>query len=210
MKVLGIDVSSETIGISIIEDTVPYSIIFIDHIKPPKNDSIIESLYETKQIFLDKIKDLKFDRVVIEEISEHMSNKTTSKTILKLAVFNRMIGLCIKETFNIYPDFLNVLRARANIKHKDYVGALAKEDVPDALSHLIGFDFPHIYETISYRKKTKTVIATESYDRADAVAMAVAYLEMKSKNIPLKTIKPKKTKTKKTKPISTKPKIKRK
>lgn len=196
MKILGIDVSSETIGISVVENTNPYKILFLDHIKPPKNESIIESLYETKQMFLSKISNLEFDNVVIEDISEHMSNHTTSKTILKLAVFNRMIGLLIKETFDINPVLLNVLRARANIKHKEYVGPLAKEDVPDAISHLIGENYPHIYEIKTKKKVQEKIISEESYDQADSVAIAIAYMEMVSKNIPIKTIKAKKKKKK--------------
>ena len=85
-----------------------------------------------------------------------------------LAVFNRTISLALFEEFGKELVLMNVNTVRSIIKPPGYKGRLVKEDVPMALEKHFGIKFPFYY------KKTGKIM-TESYDVADAIAVATAY-----------------------------------
>lgn len=180
---LGLDISSSTIGLALIErkENNKFCLLHKEYYKPSKKDTLFETLSKTKKFISDKVKELKPDKVIIEDISEYMGGKSTSKTIIKLAVFNRTVGLTIYEECGIMPELINVNTVRSIIRPKGYKGRLAKEDVPDVVAAILKIEYDYIY------KKTGK-IADESYDIADAIAVALAYAatetvrEQESKN----------------------------
>jgi len=165
---MGLDVSSTTVGLSIIKDE-PLTLVHTEFFKPPKKVHIFKQLEQTKLYVLKKLKQYKPDQIVIEDIIEYIQGGSGSKTTIKLAIFNRTIGLAIFEELGEPPILLNVNTARKLIKPEGYSGRLTKEDVPQALEVLFDQPFPFLYNKKGNIKK-------ESYDMADSVAIAVAHV----------------------------------
>lgn len=119
--ILGLDVSTKCIGISIIEDDGEHTpkIIAITHKSPkvPKDIEGIEALFIRKQIFMDGfllnikeyIGDKKITDVVIEEPLLSSNNKYTVATLLR---FNGMIAEAVYTTLGIVPSFISSYDAR--------------------------------------------------------------------------------------------------
>jgi Holliday junction resolvasome RuvABC endonuclease subunit len=144
-------------------------LVHSEYYKPPptKKVSLFESLSQTKAYILDVVNNWSPDKVVIEDISEYMGNRSTSKTIIKLAVYNRTVGLAVFEEINEVPLLINVNTVRSILRPKGYKGRLAKEDVPDVVAAIMKIDFPYVF-------KKSGKVADESCDMADAMAVALA------------------------------------
>lgn len=166
---MGWDISSTTIGLSLIEVYKgSFSLKKYELYKPNKKVDLFESLKQTRDFVIKKVKEWRPDEVVIEEIAEHITGSgSTSKTIVKLATYNRTVGLAVYEALQKAPVMLNVNTARSLLRPKGYKGRLIKEDVPKVVAAIMKCDFPW-----KYKKNGK--IADESYDIADAMAVALA------------------------------------
>lgn len=169
MRYVGLDVSTTTIGISLLEDN---KLISVEYYKPPKEGSTFARLIETRNYVINKVRELKPDQIIVEDIAKFMQGHSNAETILTLAIVNRTICLAIYEQLKIEPILMNVNTVRSIIRPKDYVGKLIKEDVPMAIEKALGIKFPYVYS--KSRKGDK--IAVESYDMADSIAVVLAYI----------------------------------
>lgn len=189
-KILGFDVSSSCIGYCLLEIDANNQIIFKEckNHKPIEDDNILVRLYHTQQIITDIIKYYNPDEIAIENIVEYMQGKSSSKSIITLAVFNRMICLLAYQYLQKPPQLFNVLSIRHGLKLNKILPQ--KEDMPELVSNRLGITFPYVY-------KKKGTIAAESLDMADAVAVALYYsLILTQQIIPKKPKAPKKSKKK--------------
>ena len=115
--VLGLDVSTSTIGIAVvlIDDENEYGkIIELTHVAPKvKKIKGIESLFIKKRIFqnefLTKWKDCGITDVVIEEPLVRSNNVITCAQLIR---FNSMIADAVYETLGIVPKFISSYHAR--------------------------------------------------------------------------------------------------
>ena len=114
--VLGLDVSTQTIGVTILlDDGSDYGkIIELTHINPKvsskKKD--MEKLFLKKRIFeefISKYKDFGIDEVVIEEPLISSNNSQVCATLLR---FNGMISDCIYNVLGIVPEYISSYEAR--------------------------------------------------------------------------------------------------
>lgn len=172
---MGLDVSSTTVGAALIKmDDDKFELLYYDCFKPPKKDGLFSSLYETRQWITNRVLAWAPEDVAIEDIAQHfavpgaLKGRSTAKTMLKLAVYNRTVGLAIYENLNKDPALINVHTVRSIVKPSGYKGRLSKEDVPEAVAAIMKTDFP-------YKLKKTGKIADESYDVADAMAVALAH-----------------------------------
>jgi len=116
-RILGLDVSTKTIGISLFEDLGDSGKLqLLTHITPivkPKPESNIEMLIKKAQIFqfdfLEKYSDIGITRVIIEEPLVRSNNVNTVATLLR---FNGMICRSVFEVLNIIPEFISSYDAR--------------------------------------------------------------------------------------------------
>ena len=107
-RILGLDVSTKTIGISLFEDNGESGKLqMLTHITPkvkPKPKDNIELLIKKAQIFqnefLEKYSDIDISRVIIEEPLVRSNNVNTVATLLR---FNGMICRSVYEVLNIIP-----------------------------------------------------------------------------------------------------------
>jgi len=116
--VLGLDVSTKTIGIALFEDTGDKGELrFLKHVSPkvkPEPENKIEELFEKARIFerefLNKYANFGIGRVIIEEPLLGSNNVYTIATLLR---FNGMIARSVYETIGVVPEFISSYDARA-------------------------------------------------------------------------------------------------
>jgi len=116
-RILGLDVSTKTIGISLFEDEGECGKLqMLTHITPkvkPKPKDNIELLIKKAQIFqfefLEKYSDIDISRVIIEEPLVRSNNVNTVATLLR---FNGMICRSVYEVLNLVPEFISSYDAR--------------------------------------------------------------------------------------------------
>jgi len=175
---LGIDCSSTTIGLSLIQsDNGLFELKDCKYYKPDKKCDLFESLSKTKKYIIELLKEWNPDVVAIEEIAEFFApGRSTSKTIIKLATYNRMVGLTVYEALQKPPVMVNVNTARSILRPKDYSGKLAKEDVPLVVAAILKTDFP-------WKLNKKGKPADENYDMADSIAVALAQAALDIGNV---------------------------
>lgn len=113
---MGLDVSTKTIGITILlDDKSEYGkIVELTHISPkvPRKVKGIEALCLKKKIFDEfilKFKDLGIDEVVIEEPLLSSNNEYTVGTLLR---FNGMLSCSVYEILGIVPQYISSYDAR--------------------------------------------------------------------------------------------------
>lgn len=194
MKILGLDASTSTIGIAIIKDDgYNLELIYNDFYKPEKENGILDMIIKARTHILNIAKEYSIDHFVIEDYVRFMKDNSTAKTIIPLALLNMSLRLAAIDSLQLEPNFLSVLKIRHTLKKgKDQFPS--KEDMPDLVAYHLGIDFPW-REKFSPRKK-KMVILEESYDIADAIAVALTFIRIKNT---IKKIKPKIKKLKKKK-----------
>ena len=114
-RVLGLDVSTKTIGLALFEGDG--RLLELTHITPiikPKPINKLDELFKKVDVFervLTRYIELDIDRVVIEEPLLSSNNVYTVGTLLK---FNGMISKIVSEVLNIIPEFISSYDARAN------------------------------------------------------------------------------------------------
>jgi Holliday junction resolvasome RuvABC endonuclease subunit len=171
MRILGIDASSATIGIAVIDCDDGYQfekLITFEYIKPPKKGNIFERLEKTQKMILDVLTKYNPTHIAIEEIVQFMAGGSTAKTIISLATFNRMVGLTCYKYLTRPPEMLSVMKIRHKIKLSKIFPK--KEEIPALLSKRLDIKLKPIH-----KKKSKE-FAPEYYDAADALAVATCYM----------------------------------
>lgn len=168
-RVLGFDVSSSTIGYSILEiDETTGKIDFIaaDYVKPIKKGNIIERVADTRTKIKKIIEVTKPDYIAIEDIIQFMQGKSTAKTIIMLTTFNRMIGLLAYDYLGRSPELYSVMSIRHGLKTGKELPK--KEEMPDLVSKHLGITF-------AYGVNKKGNAKVENYDVADGIAVSLYY-----------------------------------
>ena len=116
-RVLGLDISSNTIGYSVLDfnELNEIKLVKCSYIKPIKTGNIIDRIANTRDKIRKIISDYKPDYIGIEELIKFMP-KSTATTVIMLATFNRMICLECYDYLNKSPELLNVLSIRHGLK----------------------------------------------------------------------------------------------
>ena len=113
-RVLGLDVSTKTIGIALFEGNG--KLLELTHITPKikqKPETKLEELFKKVDAFeklITRYIELDIERVIIEEPLLNSNNVYTVGTLLK---FNGMISKVVSEVLNVIPDFVSSYDARA-------------------------------------------------------------------------------------------------
>ena len=192
-KILGFDISSTCIGYCLLEfDDLTNDVKFIkcNYHKPTKKGNILERLYDTKNVIKKVIDEFKPDFIAIEDIIQFMKNKSSAKTVITLAVFNRMIGLLAYDYLGKSPELFNVMQIRHGLKLS--AALPQKAEMPELVANHLKIAFPYVY-------KKKGNIDSVSEDMADSVAVALYCAYVHTGKIILKIKKPKIKKSKKGK-----------
>lgn len=107
-KILGLDVSTKTIGMALFE--ADGKLLELTHITPkikPQPETKLEELFKKVDAFerlLTRYIELDVEKVVIEEPLLSSNNVYTVATLLK---FNGMISKVVSEVLNVIPEFIS-------------------------------------------------------------------------------------------------------
>jgi len=198
-RVLGLDASTNTIGICVLDFSLDgyFNLVHHSYYKPPKKGHPIERLAYTKQTIENIIEEYNPNFIALEDIILFMKGKSTARTTTSLAALNRTVGLAAYDKTKKPPTLLNVLTIRHAIKDKEVPD---KDHIPEVVAKKLNMDFPWILN-----KNNKPI--PENYDVADGMAVALAYACLTINNngtFPIyKESSVKKEKKKKTKKIKT-------
>jgi hypothetical protein len=113
-KVLGLDVSTKTIGWALF-DIQSQQLLELTHISPvpkPKEENKIKELLLKGQIFRTKLleyKDMGITKVIIEEPLLNSNNVYTVQTLLR---FNTLVTKEIYDVLGVVPDFISTYNSR--------------------------------------------------------------------------------------------------
>lgn len=115
---LGLDISTKTIGIALFEDFGDHgSLRLLHHVSPmvkPKTENKMQELFEKAIIFeeefLKKYKDFGITKVIIEEPLLRSNNVNTVATLLR---FNGMISRAVYDILGIIPEYISSYDSRA-------------------------------------------------------------------------------------------------
>ena len=186
-KVLGLDVSSKTIGVSLF-DIDSRQLLELTHVSPVpklKTENKMEELLLKSGIFrakLDQYIGLNIEKVIIEEPLLGSNNLNTIGTLLR---FNTLICKEVYDSLGVVPNFISTHNSR-----KFAFPFLVQPN--DKGKYVLFGGFPRdidkkviIWEQVSKREPQITWLYTrnntlkkENYDMSDAYACALAWMKM--------------------------------
>jgi Holliday junction resolvasome RuvABC endonuclease subunit len=173
-RVLGIDASTTTIGLSLLRyNDSDIQLEHCEYYKPPKKGGIFERLYFVREFISKKIDELKPDFIALEDIVLFMAGNSTARTISSLAVLNRTVGLAVYEKTGEEPVLFNVTKIRHSIKKEKKMPK--KEEIPEVVASILNVDFPYVFNKKGNPRK-------ENFDVADSIACALCYINNERKN----------------------------
>lgn len=187
-KVLGLDVSTKTIGWALF-DIQTKNLLELTHISPipkPKPENKIEELILKSGIFRKKLNEyvgLGIESVIIEEPLLNSNNVYTVGTLMR---FNTLICKEVYDVLGVVPEFMSTYNSRKfafphlvqkNDKGKFVLfGGFEKNiDKKVIIWELIAKREPQI--TWQYTKNN--TLKKENYDQTDAYCAALGYMKMK-------------------------------
>ena len=187
-KVLGLDVSTKTIGWSLF-DIETVNLLELTHISPvPKSkvENKIEELLLKGQIFREKLIDYKGMGIQYVVIEEPLLNSNNVYTVSTLMRFNTLICKEVYDVLGVVPEFISTYNSRKfafphlvqpNDKGK-YVlfGGMPKDiDKKVVIWELVAKKEPQI--VWGYTKNN--TLKKENFDSSDAYSAALGYMKMK-------------------------------
>jgi Holliday junction resolvasome RuvABC endonuclease subunit len=181
MRILSLDASTTTIGISVIDydDGYHCKLIYYEYYKPDKSIDLLDMLIKARAYILDIAIKYEINEFVIEDFIKFMKSSSSAATVIPLAILNTTLRLMIWDQLKIKPQALNVLKIRHALKLTKQLPT--KEEIPDLVAHHLGIEYPWEYKV---NRKKQQVKKEESYDVADAIAVGLALVKIKS--IPVK------------------------
>jgi hypothetical protein len=185
-KVLGLDVSTKTIGWALF-DIQSQELLELTHISPvpkPKEENKIKELLLKSEIFKTKLldyKDLGITKVVIEEPLLNSNNVYTIQTLLR---FNTLVTKQIYDTLGVVPEFISTYNSRkfafpelvqANDKGKFVLfGGLDKNiDKKMIIWDLVAKREPQI----TWQYTRNNTLKKENFDQTDAYCCVIGHMK---------------------------------
>lgn len=206
--ILGLDVSTKTIGISLYKDLGNHGkLTLLTHVTPKikplpsnKNEELFKKCEIFEEEFLFKYSGLNITKVIIEEPLLRSNNVNTVGTLLR---FNGMISRAVHQTLGVVPDFISSFDSRKyafpelmdirthNKKGERYPEKAIKKKIANEEKTLFGaYDWKidkktvilekvsEIEPQISWVYNRNNVLAKENYDMSDAITCVFGYMNM--------------------------------
>ena len=188
-KVLGLDVSTKTIGFALF-DLQSQELLELTHVSPipkPKTDNKIEELLLKSDLFkvkIDQYKNMGITHVVIEEPLLNSNNVYTIGILLR---YNTLITKQIYDTLGVVPEFISTYNSRKfafpelvqkNDKNKFVLFGGYPKDIDKKMI---------VWERVAKKEPQITWVYTknntlkkECFDMSDAYACVVGHMKQKS------------------------------
>ena len=152
MVILGLDVSTNTIGYAFIKNKKILDMGFIDI---SKQGTFKDKAYHEMGILDDNKYMEKAEKIIVEDsLSGFMGGKTRMQTIIKLAKFNAILGYILEDEFDIEVQNINPMTARKSVFGKARVKGIKAKD-------FVKMKIEEMYDTKKWCKHT----ARENWDK---------------------------------------------
>ena len=187
-KVLGLDVSTKTIGFALF-DLQSQELLELTHVSPipkPKTDNKIEELLLKSDLFkvkIDQYKNMGITHVVIEEPLLNSNNVYTIGILLR---YNTLITKQIYDTLGVVPEFISTYNSRKfafpelvqkNDKNKFVLFGGYPKDIDKKMI---------VWERVAKKEPQITWVYTknntlkkECFDMSDAYACVLGHMKQK-------------------------------
>jgi hypothetical protein len=185
-KVLGLDVSTKTIGWALF-DLQTKQLLELTHISPipkPKEDDKIKELLVKSSMFrtkLEQYKNLGITKVIIEEPLLNSNNVYTIGTLLR---YNTLITKEIYDVLGIVPNFISTYNSRKNafpelVQKNDKNKFVLFGGYPkDCDKKQIIWDFVAKKEPqIQWQYTKNNTLKKENFDQSDAYCCVLGYMK---------------------------------
>jgi RNase H-fold protein (predicted Holliday junction resolvase) len=186
-KILGLDVSSKTIGWALFDMTSSMLLEashFTPKIKPQPEDKIEELLMKAEAFkkHLEKYRDYGIVKVIIEEPLLNSNNSFTVGTLMR---YNSMILKECYDVFHVVPAFISTYNARKfafpdlvrdNGKGKYVLFGGYPKDIDK--KHIIWEHVNAVCPEINWIRDKNGNLKKESYDISDSVTCVIGYINM--------------------------------
>jgi hypothetical protein len=211
--ILGLDVSTKTIGISLFEDRGEHGkLLILSHVSPkvkPKPQTKIEELVKKVEIFeeelLQEYRHFNITQVIIEEPLLQARNLYTVADLLK---FNGMISQSVYRILGVIPVFISSYDARAfgfpelmavrthNKKGERYTDVEISKKSPTLFGAypwevdkklVVWEKVADLEPQIVWRYTRNKTLGKESFDMSDAYCCVIGYMQMVDRWKPVKT-----------------------
>ena len=212
--ILGLDVSTKTIGIALYEDLGDKGVLTVlTHVTPKikpipkdKTEILLKKCDIFEEEFLNKYKNLNITSVIIEEPLLRSNNVNTIGTLLR---FNGMICRSVYQTLGITPNFISSFDARKyafpelmairthNKKGEKYPQKQIDKKIKDDATTLFGaYDWNVDKKVIVWEKisdlepqitwlyNRNQVLSKENYDMTDAICAIYGFMNKTDKWLP--------------------------
>lgn len=180
MLILGLDISSATIGWSVLEVVDDkYSLKSFGHIKPiskkKSDDNFCFRLNYAFDAITELVRKEKPDVVAIEDYAKKFSaGRSSANTILILSSFNEVCGLAVFRESKITPVRIPVTTLRKIVKNEFNCNI---DDKPDVLAFC-----QKTFNNFLTQNNRAGNIKKEAFDEADSIIVSLGYyLENKNK-----------------------------
>lgn len=186
-KILGLDISTKTIGFALF-DLTGSKLLELTHFSPkikPQPEDKLEELLKKADAFkkhIENYKDMGILRVIIEEPLLNSNNIYTVQTLLR---YNTMICKIVYDTLGIVPTFISTYNARKfafpdlvgkndkgkNVLFGGYPKDIDKKQVIWEHVNAVCSDIKWLYDKNNKLKK-------ENFDMSDAATAVIGYVNM--------------------------------
>jgi len=186
-KVLGLDVSTRTIGVALF-DIQSRELLELTHVSPipkPKQENKIFELIQKSEIFkikLEEYKNLGITKVIIEEPLLNSNNIYTVQTLLR---YNSFVTKQIFDTLGIVPEFISTYNSRKfafpelvkeNDKGKFVLFGGMPKDIDKKM--IIWEKVANKEPQINWVYTKNNTLKKENFDMSDAYCCVLGYMKM--------------------------------
>lgn len=168
--VLGLDVSSSIIGVSVVDENTK-EIHLVEFINLKKEKDLLLKALLFKDYAAENLMNIGITSIAIEEpLVMYQPGFSRAQILSKLSMFNGMVSTMCLMIFDIKPVYYNVNTARKTALPglKFHVGDDRKKRVLDSISELYP-DIKWVYGTRSGK------LLTENYDMADSIVISLCH-----------------------------------
>jgi hypothetical protein len=171
MNILSLDISTTKIGIAVLNKDK--QLLLTDVFFLSSEDSLFARVRKFSDYFEGILK-FDIDKIAIEEPFIMTSSGGSAQVTAMLLKFNGMVSMYLHYQFGIVPTYINPMTARSKLGIKIPRGLKTKQK-KQLLIDYVATNYPKefVYEKT---KKDNYVIGTD--DKADAIIVGLAYLEI--------------------------------
>jgi len=186
-KVLGLDVSTKTIGWALF-DMVSQELLELTHISPlpkPTPEHKVEELLLKAEIFkskLEEYKNLGITKIIIEEPLLNSNNINTVGTLLR---YNSFVTKVIYDTMGIVPEYISTYNSRKfafpylvqkNDKNKMVLFGGLPKDIDKKM--IVWEQVAKLEPQITWLYTRNNTLKKENFDQTDAYCAVLGYMKM--------------------------------